>query len=58
MSDVFDIATNAVISSIQRNVYNLAANQDTLMHVVEESLSVLNVSRMEIKETDKELMTC
>ena len=50
MSDVFDIATNAVISSIQRNVYNLAANQDTLMPVVEESLSVLNVSRMEIKE--------
>ena len=34
MSDVFDIATNAEISSIQRNVYKLAANQDTLMHVV------------------------
>ena len=50
MSDVFDIATNAEISSIQRNVYKLAANQDTLMHVVEESLSILNVSRMEIKE--------
>ena len=50
MSDVFDLATNAEISSIQRNVYKLAANQDTLMHVVEESLSILNVSRMEIKE--------
>ena len=50
MSDVFDIATNAEISSIQRNVYKLAANQDTLMHVVEESLSILNVSRMEIRE--------
>ena len=50
MSDVFDIATNVEISSIQRNVYKLAANQDTLMHVVEESISVLNVSRMEIKE--------
>ena len=32
------------------NVYKLAANQDTLMHVVEESIFVLNVSRMEIKE--------
>ena len=50
MSDIFDVATNAEISSIQRNVYKLAANQDTLMHVVEESLSILNVSRMEIKE--------
>ena len=40
MSDVFDIATNAEISSIQRNVYKLAANQSDfkkkLMHVVEE----------------------
>ena len=50
MSDVFDVAANAEISSIQRNVYKLSANQDTLMHVVEESLSILNVSRMEIKE--------
>ena len=32
------------------NVYKLSANQDTLMHVVEESISVLNVSRMKIKE--------
>ena len=32
------------------NVYKLGFNQDTLMHVVEESLSILNVSRMEIKE--------
>ena len=32
------------------NVYKLAVNQDTLMYVVEESISVLNVSRMEIKE--------
>ena len=38
------------INGIQRNVHKLAANQDTLMHVVEESISVLNVSRMEIKE--------
>ena len=50
MSDVFDIAKNAEISSIQRNVYKLAAYQDTLMHVVEESLSILNVSRMETRE--------
>ena len=35
MSDVFDVATNAGISSFQRNVYKLSANQDTLMHVVE-----------------------
>ena len=55
---MFDIATNAEISSIQRNVYKLAANQDTLMHVVEESLSILSVSRMEIKENRQRIMTC
>ena len=32
------------------NVYKFGFNQDTLMHVVEESISILNVSRMEIKE--------
>ena len=31
--------------------------KNILMHIVEESLSILNVSRMEIKETGKELMT-
>ena len=39
----------------QRNVHKLAANQDTLMHVVEESISVLNVSRMEMKENRQRL---
>ena len=39
-------------SKRKMNVYKLSANQDTLMQVVDESLSVrvLNVSRMEIKE--------
>ena len=35
------------------NVYKLGFNQDTLMHVVEESIPILNVSRMEIKENRK-----
>ena len=56
MSDVFDVATNTEISSIQRNVYKLSDNQDTLMHVVEELLSILNVSRMEIKENRQRLV--
>ena len=38
------------INGIQRNVHKMVANQDTLMHVVEEPISVLNVSRMEMKE--------
>ena len=37
------------------NVYKLGFNQDTLMHVVEESVSVLNVSRKEIKENRNRL---
>ena len=36
-------------------MHKLAANQDTLMHVVEKSISVLNVSRMEIKENRQRL---
>ena len=32
------------------NVYKLGFNQDTLMHFVEELISILNVSGMEIKE--------
>ena len=36
--------------AFKRNVYKLSPNQNTLMHVVEESLSILNVSRLEIKE--------
>ena len=40
------------------NVYKLGFNQDSLMHVVEEWISILNVSRMEIKENRQELMTC
>ena len=55
MSDVSDVATNAEISSIQMHMYKLSANQDTLIHVVEESLSILNVSRMEIKENRQRL---
>ena len=32
------------------NVYKLAANQNVLMRAVKESISVLNLYRMEIKE--------
>ena len=49
MGELFNVMTHDDISGIQKNVHKLAANQDTLMHVVEESISVLNVSRMEIK---------
>ena len=50
MGELFNVKTHNDISGIQKNVHKLAANQDTLMHVVEESISVLNVSRMEIKK--------
>ena len=50
MGELFNVMTHNDISGIQKNVHKLAANQDTLMHVVEESISVLNVSRMEIKK--------
>ena len=56
IGELFNVMTRDDISGIQKNVHKLAANQDTLMHVVEESISVLNVSRMEIKEIDKDLM--
>ena len=37
------------------NVYKLGFNLDTLMHVVEESISILYVSRMEIKENRQKI---
>ena len=56
MGELFVVMTHDDINGIQRNVHKLAANEDSLMHVVEESISVLNVSRMEIKENRQDLM--
>ena len=55
MGELFNVMTHDDIRCIQKNVHKLAANPDTLMHVVEESISVLNVSRMEIKENRQRL---
>ena len=55
MGELCGVMHHDDINGIQRNMHKFAANQDTLMHVVEESISVLNVSRMEIKENRQRL---
>jgi len=44
------VNTIVFISSIQRNIKTLYQSQQDISHVVKESLLVLNVSRIEIKE--------
>ena len=39
MGELFNVMTRDDICGIQKNVHKLAAYQDTLMHVVEESIS-------------------
>ena len=55
MRELFDLMTREDINGIQRNVHKLASNQDTLMHVVEESICELNTSIIAIKENRQKL---
>ena len=46
----FGLVTDADLDNIRKNIKNLAANQRGIMHVVHESISILNISRIEIAE--------
>ena len=47
---LFGLSTDRDLSSIRKNIANLARNQKTISHVLTDSLSLLNVSRTEISE--------
>ena len=55
MGDVFGVVTEKDLVNIQKNIRRLAGNQEGLSHVVEESLSIINVSRIEIGENRQKL---
>ncbi|MCG8094216.1 MAG: envelope fusion protein [Candidatus Thiodiazotropha endolucinida] len=47
---LFGLVTESDLANIRKNIKNLAANQRDIMHVVHESISLINVSRTEIAE--------
>lgn len=47
---LFGLVSEGDIKNIRRNVETLATKQDQIIHAVEECISVLNISRLEIKE--------
>ncbi|XP_046574034.1 uncharacterized protein LOC124282108 [Haliotis rubra] len=50
LSFLFGTVSDEDLESIKRNVHNLATNQARLAHVVQEGLTILNVSRVQIGE--------
>ena len=50
MSSLFGVLTSTDVEKIQRNINTLAQNQLDLAHAFQESISVLNVTRLEVKE--------
>ena len=45
---LFGLVTEQDISDTSKNIKNLASNQQHILHVVQESISILNMSRIEI----------
>ena len=50
LSVLFGTVSESDLDAIQTNVQKLAANQKDIVHVLEQSLSILNVSKLQIKE--------
>ena len=48
MNFLFGIVSQDQIYAIQTNINHLSANQQNIHHVLKESISLLNASRMEI----------
>lgn len=50
LSFLFGTVSSADLDSIKRNIRKLAKNQDSIVHVVESGLSMLNTSRIQISD--------
>lgn len=57
MNSFHETITETDLLKIQKNVKILAKNQDSLAHVIKESISVLNVSQLEMSENRKQITT-
>ena len=55
MGSLFGVLTEADVEKIQRNVRKIAQNQMDLTHILKESISVLNVTRLEVKENRQKI---
>ena len=47
---LFGLVTDADLTNIRKNIKNLAKNQRDIMQVIQESISILNMSQIEIAE--------
>ncbi|MCG8033766.1 MAG: envelope fusion protein [Candidatus Thiodiazotropha taylori] len=55
MGSLFGVLTSTDIEKIQRNIKVLARNQMDLAHAFQESISVFNVTRLEVKENRQKI---
>ena len=55
MSTLFGVLTSTDIEKIQRNINALTRNQLDLAHAFPESISVLSVTRLEVKENRQKI---
>ena len=55
MSSLFGVLTSTDVEKIQRNINTLTQNQLDLAHAFQESISVLNVTRLEVKENRQKI---
>lgn len=56
LSWAFGLISEKDLTNIRKNINNLAENQQRIMHVVHESISILNMSRIEISENRHAIM--
>ena len=56
MSTVFGTVSEKDLENINRNIKSLASNQKQIMHDLDVSLSVLNLTRMQVTENRRSIM--
>ena len=55
IADTFGFLTSADIESVKRNIHKLYKNQLEISHSLDETISVVNISRIEIKENRQKI---
>ena len=55
IADVFGFLTSSDIESVKRNINRLYKNQVEISHSLDETISVVNISRIEIKENRQKI---
>lgn len=56
MSFLFGTVSDLDLENIQRSIGNLARNQENIIHNLEESMTILNLSRIQIAENRRAIM--